>query len=146
MTNYCKYIGRTAAAEIIYIAFIGCTITPAKNGCWILPIKFISNTADWTQQNNLPNWHNVNIAQCFREPATYYMQTKDSTIFNATYNDFYLIRNLYGQVPGGMFGADENARKGYNDPRQAVETCGMVEQMASDEILNRHYRGSDVGR
>ena len=42
---------------------------------------------------------------------------------------------MYGQVPGGMFGADENARKGYNDPRQAVETCGMVEQMASDEIL-----------
>jgi hypothetical protein len=38
-------------------------------------------------------------------------------------------------VPGGMFGADENARKGYTDPRQAVETCGMVEQMASDEIL-----------
>ena len=34
-----------------------------------------------------------------------------------------------------MFGADENARKGFDDPRQAVETCGMVEQMASDEIL-----------
>ena len=46
-----------------------------------------------------------------------------------------MVRTLYGQVPGGMFGADENARKGYNDPRQAVETCGMVEQMASDEIL-----------
>jgi hypothetical protein len=34
-----------------------------------------------------------------------------------------------------MFGADENARKGYTDPRQAVETCGMVEQMTSDEFL-----------
>jgi hypothetical protein len=34
-----------------------------------------------------------------------------------------------------MFGADENARKGYDDPRQAVETCGMVEQMTSDEML-----------
>ncbi|MBS1575440.1 MAG: glycoside hydrolase family 127 protein, partial [Bacteroidetes bacterium] len=42
---------------------------------------------------------------------------------------------LYGQVPGGMFGADENARVGYDDPHQAVETCGMVEQMSSDEIL-----------
>jgi len=63
------------------------------------------------------------------------MQTNDSSYLNATYNDFYLIRNLYGQVPGGMFGADENARKGFDDPRQAVETCGMVEQMASDEIL-----------
>src|SRR5690349_3001097 len=34
-----------------------------------------------------------------------------------------------------MYGADENARKGYNDPRQAVEACGMVEQMSSNEIL-----------
>ena len=104
---------------------------------WLLDLanKIHRNTADWSQKNNLPNWHNVNIAQCFREPATYYMQTKDSIFLNATYNDFYLIRSLYGQVPGGMFGADENARKGFDDPRQAVETCGMVEQMASDEIL-----------
>ena len=104
---------------------------------WLLDLanKIHRNTANWTQKNNLPNWHNVNVAQSFREPATYYMETKDSSFLNATYNDFYLIRKLYGQVPGGMFGADENARKGYNDPRQAVETCGMVEQMASDEIL-----------
>ncbi len=98
--------------------------------------KIHRNTANWMQKDNLPNWHNVNVAQCFREPATYYMQTKNEDHLQATYNDFYLIRNLYGQVPGGMFGADENARKGYTDPRQAVETCGMVEQMASDEILN----------
>jgi hypothetical protein len=97
--------------------------------------KVHRNTANWSQKNNLPNWHNVNVAQCFREPATYYMQSKDSSFLNATYKDFFLVRNVYGQVPGGMFGADENARKGYDDPRQAVETCGMVEQMASDEIL-----------
>jgi hypothetical protein len=36
-----------------------------------------------------------------------------------------------------MFGADENARKGYDDPRQAIETCGMTEQMTSDEIMLR---------
>jgi hypothetical protein len=104
---------------------------------WLLDlaIKIHNNTADWTQTYTLPNWHNVNVAQCFREPATYYMQAKDSTFLEATYDDYNLIRTLYGQVPGGMFGADENARKGYDDPRQAVETCGMVEQMASDEIL-----------
>src|SRR6185312_10415345 len=101
-----------------------------------LGTKIFTNTANWDQKNNLPNWHNVNIAQCFREPATYYMQSKDSSLLNATYNDFHLVRNIYGQVPGGMYGADENARKGYTDPRQAVETCGMVEQMASDEILS----------
>jgi len=106
---------------------------------WLLDLaaKVHSNTASWMQTNNLPNWHNVNVAQSFREPATYFMQTKDSTYLNATYNDFWLIRNIYGQVPGGMFGADEDARKGYTDPRQGVETCGMVEQMSSDEMLAR---------
>jgi len=106
---------------------------------WLLDLarKVHNNTASWMQTNNLPNWHNVNVAQSFREPATYFMQTKDSTYLNATYNDFWLIRNIYGQVPGGMFGADEDARKGYTDPRQGVETCGMVEQMSSDEMLAR---------
>lgn len=104
---------------------------------WLLELanKIHRNTADWRQQNNLPNWHNVNIAQCFREPATYYLQTGNSADVEATYHDFQLIRERYGNVPGGMFGADENAREGYTDPRQGVETCGMVEQMASNEIL-----------
>lgn len=97
--------------------------------------KIHRNTADWTQSTSLPNWHNVNIAQCFREPATYYMQTGDSALLNASYNVHNLIRRTFGQVPGGMFGADENARLGYIDPRQGVETCGIVEQMASDEIM-----------
>ena len=99
--------------------------------------KIHRNTADWTQSTSLPNWHNVNIAQCFREPATYYMQTGDSAMLKASYNVHRLIRRTFGQVPGGMFGADENARLGYIDPRQGVETCGLVEQMASDEIMLR---------
>lgn len=104
---------------------------------WLLNLaaKLHRNTANWKQKDNLPNWHNVNIAQGFREPATYYLQTGDKTDWDATYNVFNLIRDRFGNVPGGMFGADENARKGYADPRQGVETCGMVEQMASNEIL-----------
>ncbi len=97
--------------------------------------KTHKNTANWRQRSTLPNWHNVNIAQSFREPATYYMMSKDSTDLLATYNVHHLIRNTFGQVPGGMFGADENARMGYIDPRQGTETCGFVEQMASDELL-----------
>ncbi len=97
--------------------------------------KTHKNTANWRQRSTLPNWHNVNIAQSFREPATYYMLSKDSADLAATYNVHHLIRNTFGQVPGGMFGADENARMGYIDPRQGTETCGFVEQMASNEIL-----------
>lgn len=97
--------------------------------------KIHRNTAHWTQATSLPNWHNVNIAQCFREPATYYMLTGDPNMLQASYNNQQLIRRTFGQVPGGMFGADENARMGYIDPRQGVETCGMVEQMASDQFM-----------
>ncbi|WP_316829528.1 beta-L-arabinofuranosidase domain-containing protein [Pedobacter aquatilis] len=100
-----------------------------------LATKIDKNTANWRQQDNLPNWHNVNIAQCFREPATYYLQSHDKADLAASYNNQQLIRNIYGQVPGGMFGGDENSRKGYDDPRQAVETCGLVEQMTSDQMM-----------
>ena len=99
--------------------------------------KIHRNTANWEQKSSLPNWHNVNIAQCFREPATYFMQSDDSADLDATYNDYYLIRRTFGQVPGGMFGSDENARMGYIDPRQGTETCGFAEQMTSDGILTR---------
>lgn len=104
---------------------------------WLLEAakKIHRNTADWMMKDTLPNWHNVNIAQCFREPATYFLQTHDPAHLKATYDNFHTIRALYGQVPGGMFGSDENCRPGYDDPRQAVETCGLVEQMLSDEIL-----------
>lgn len=104
---------------------------------WLLELatKIDRNTANWRQKDNLPNWHNVNIVQCFREPATYYMQSNNAADLEATYNDYRLVRAIYGQVPGGLFGADENARAGYDDPRQAVETCGMVEQMTSDQLL-----------
>ena len=104
---------------------------------WLLDLvrKLHKNTANWTQQNNLPNWHNVNVAQCFREPAQYAMLSRNEKDLQATYDNFKLIRDIYGQVPGGLFGADENARKGYDDPRQLVETCGMVEQMTSDQFL-----------
>ncbi len=99
--------------------------------------KIHRNTADWTNDSKLPNWHNVNVAQCFREPAIYSMQTGDKVMEQASYNGFNLIRRIFGQVPGGMYGADENARMGYIDPRQGTETCGFVEQMASDEIMLR---------
>ncbi|TWU35914.1 beta-L-arabinofuranosidase domain-containing protein [Novipirellula artificiosorum] len=99
--------------------------------------KMHRNTADWRMNDTLPNWHNVNVAQAFGEPATYYLQTHDPQDLQAAYNNFHEIRRRYGQVPGGMFGGDENCREGFDDPRQCVETCGMVEQMLSDELLTQ---------
>jgi DUF1680 family protein len=104
---------------------------------WLLELaeKIHRNTADWGKENAYPNWHNVNIAECFREPAQFWQQTGDLKDLKATYDHFHLVRRIFGQVPGGMFGADENARTGFFDPRQGAETCSFAEQMASDEIM-----------
>ena len=103
----------------------------------LLPLveKLHRNTANWMMTDDLPNWHGVNIAQGFREPATYYVLTGDAAALRCAYANHSWVRKCYGQVPGGMYGADENARTGYADPRQGAETCAVVEQMASDEIL-----------
>ena len=103
----------------------------------LLPLveKLHRNTANWMLTDDLPNWHGVNIAQGFREPATYYVLTGDAAALRCAYANHSWVRECYGQVPGGMYGADENARTGYADPRQGAETCAVVEQMASDEIL-----------
>ncbi len=101
-----------------------------------LATKIDRNSADWRQEGNLPNWHVVNIAECFREPATYWLQSGREADVRASYGAFALVRERYGQVPGGMFGADENARPGYTDPHQGTETCGFVEQIGSNLVMS----------
>lgn len=102
---------------------------------WLLDFarKTHEHTAPWDLK--IASWHNVNIAQGFREPATWWMQSENERDLKATERNWQEVRNLFGQVPGGMFGSDERCRTGYNDPRQAIETCGIVEEMFSDELL-----------
>jgi hypothetical protein len=102
---------------------------------WLLDLARVNHerTADWT--GGIPTWHGVNLCQGFREPAEYFQQTGDRRYVQATVRNYDSIMSAYGQVPGGMFGADENARPGYSGPRQAAETCSMVEFMHSDEML-----------
>jgi DUF1680 family protein len=102
---------------------------------WVLDLahKTHRRTARWDKE--LINRHNVNIAQGFREPATYALLSHREEDVRASERVWAEVRKKFGQVPGGMFGADENARDGYTGPRQAVETCGMVEAMLSDELL-----------
>lgn len=97
--------------------------------------KIDRNTADWRALGRLPNYHNVNVAECFREPGTFWLQSGKTADLDATYRAFDFIREKYGQVPGGMFGSDENARPGHDDPHQATETCGFVEQIMSNGLL-----------
>jgi hypothetical protein len=89
--------------------------------------------ARWDRE--IPTWHGVNICQGFREPAEFHQQSHDRRDLDASERVYQTVMALYGQVPGGMFGADENCRGGYHGPRQAAETCSMVEFMRSFEML-----------
>src|SRR4051812_11665440 len=104
---------------------------------WLLELgeKCHRNAANWT--SGVINWHGVNISQGFREPANFYVQSKDPKHLAAAERNYNTVMDIYGQFPGGMFAADENARKGYDDPRQGAETCSMVEFMHSFEMLTK---------
>ncbi len=102
---------------------------------WLLELaaKVHRRTADWS--GGVANWHGVNIAQGFRGPATWWMVSGDPAHLEATERDWQTVMGEYGQVPGGLWGADENCREGFTGPRQAAETCTMVETMLSCEML-----------
>ena len=65
------------------------------------------------------------------------MQAKDPKFLAAAERNYRTVMDLYGQVPGGGFGADEQCRRGFGDPRQGFETCSMVEFMHSFEMLTK---------
>ncbi|HJP83330.1 MAG TPA: beta-L-arabinofuranosidase domain-containing protein [Fimbriimonadaceae bacterium] len=85
--------------------------------------------------DGVANRHGVNFAQGFREPATYAVFSKSEADRKATERDLNLFSIEFGQWPGGMYAADENARTGKSDPRQATESCSIAEMMFSHELL-----------
>lgn len=109
--------------------------------------KLFARTSDWTaplfnaerDAKDLVSsfYHGVNIAMGWRYPGVYFQQAKDARLLDAVERNYALLMGELGQQPGGMFGADENLRRGYGDPRQGAETCSIVEFMYSDESLLR---------
>lgn len=97
--------------------------------------KIHQRTANWTEK--IASFHGVNFAQAFRQPAVFYQQSRDPKHLAATRKRQAEMLGEYGQVPGGLFGADENCRPGKTGPEQAAETCTMVEYMNSDQSLLR---------
>lgn len=97
--------------------------------------KIHDNMAKWS--SDVINWHNVNVAQGFREPGVYFLQAKDPKFLLAAERNYRKVMDLYGQFPGGGFAGDENCRPGFTDPRQGFETCGMIEFMHSFEMLTK---------
>ncbi len=102
---------------------------------WLLDLidKIHRRSAPWSK--GIANYHGVNFAQGFREPAAVGIARNDPSLVDQADKNFVEMRKEYGQVPGGLYGADENARRGFTDARQAAETCTMVDMMWSTEWL-----------
>ncbi len=100
-----------------------------------LATKIHQNMARW--DTGVINWHNVNIAEGFREPGVYYQQSGEPHLLEAAERNYRTVMGRYGQFPGGGFAGDENCRPGYTGPRQGFETCGIVEFMHSFEMLTK---------
>jgi hypothetical protein len=104
---------------------------------WLLDLaqKIHDGMARWDQ--DVVNWHNVNIAQGFRAGTVFWMQSRDARHLESAERNYQKVMGLYGQFAGGTFVADENARPGYVDPRGGFETCGIVEFMHSFQMLTK---------
>lgn len=102
---------------------------------WLLELaaRLHKHTDPWVER--LVNLHNVDVSQAYDEPAAFYLLSKNPRDLLASYRRHAEVREQFGQVPGGMFGGDENCRPGFGDPRQAIETCGIVEEMHSNESM-----------
>jgi len=104
---------------------------------WLLDLarKIHDHMARW--DTDVIDWHNVNIAQGFREPGVFFVQAKDEKFLQAAERNYQKVTGIYGQFPGGGFVGDENCRPGYSDPRGGLETCGWVEFLHSFEMLTK---------
>lgn len=81
--------------------------------------------------------HVVNFTQRFSYPGLYYPQTGDPRLLAQSEYWYQQHLSTWGQQPRGIFGADELIRPGCVDPRQAIETCAMVEFNKSFYHLGR---------
>ncbi len=81
------------------------------------------------------NWHNVNLSQGFRAGTVFWMLSQDPRHLASAERNYQKVFATFGQFPGGGFVGDENSRPGYTDPRGGIETCGIVELMHSFEML-----------
>ncbi len=81
--------------------------------------------------------HVVHFTQRFAYPGIYSQQS--GRAWHLAQTEYWYAQHLgtWGQQPRGIFAADERIRPGKTDPRQAIETCAMVEFAKNFYILGR---------
>ena len=75
--------------------------------------------------------HVVNFAQRIKYTATNYPVSGDGALLAECETHYLEHMAVWGQMPGGLYAADERTRRGKHDPRQGSETCAMSEIVRS---------------
>ena len=81
--------------------------------------------------------HAVDFSQRFAYDAIYSRQSGKEEDFLRSEAEYQKFAAVWGQMPRGIFAADEQIREGATDPREAFEPCGMVELAKNFYILGR---------
>lgn len=71
--------------------------------------------------------HAVDFAHRFAYDGIYARLSGNPAHFARTGYLYDSFAQIWGQMPRGIFAADEQVRAGCTDPRQGCEPCGMVE-------------------
>ena len=81
--------------------------------------------------------HVVHFTQQFAYSGLFFAQSKRD--WHLAQVEYWYAQHMatWGQQPRGAFAADENVRPGKVDPRQAIETCAMVEFAKNFYLLGR---------
>ena len=81
--------------------------------------------------------HAVDFSQRFAYDAIYSQQSGKEEDFLRSEAEYQKFASVWGQMPKGIFAADEQIREGATDPREAFEPCGMVELAKNFYVLGR---------
>lgn len=83
------------------------------------------------------NHHGVMFSQRFAAPGYYYPLSHDRRHLQSSEDWYTQTKATWGQMPRGAMAMDERLRPRCVDPRQAFETCAMVESARSFQQLGR---------
>ena len=94
---------------------------------WLLDLAKRFYDGIWESSEPYVAYHAVDFAQRFGYSAIYSQQSGDPADFERSERQYQDYRSMWGELPRGIFAADEQVRENCLDPRQGYEPCGMVE-------------------
>ena len=94
---------------------------------WLLELAEKFHQKIWKCDMEFIAHHAVDFGQRVGYDAVYSQQSLNDEDFKRSEDAYLKFKEVWGQMPRGIFAADEQIREGEVDPRQAYEPCGIVE-------------------